>query len=117
MSGSVLAVDDQPAALELVGASRAAAPVGQGGERPPPPSANDASRAVLRGTLRELERRAIVQALEDCEGIRTHAAQLLDIDRSTLRRKVREYELEPSDRAGSRSTSRAECKPSCKRTR
>jgi len=64
---------------------------------PPPPSAYDASRAVPRGTLRELERRAIIQALEDCGGNRTHAAQLLDIDRSTLRRKIREYEIDSSE--------------------
>jgi DNA-binding NtrC family response regulator len=45
-------------------------------------------------TLREMERRAIVQALEDCSGNRTKAAKLLDIDRSTLRRKIQEFELE-----------------------
>ena len=45
-------------------------------------------------TLRELERRAIVQALEDCDGNRTRAAKLLDIDRSTLRRKLAEYEID-----------------------
>ena len=47
--------------------------------------------------MAELERRAIVQALEDCGGNRTHAAQLLDIDRSTLRRKIREYEIDSSE--------------------
>ncbi len=45
-------------------------------------------------TLREMERRAIQQALEDCEGNRTRAAKLLDIDRSTLRRKMHEFELD-----------------------
>jgi DNA-binding NtrC family response regulator len=50
---------------------------------------------VPRGmSLRELERRAIVQALEDCDGNRTRAAQLLEIDRSTLRRKLKEYGIE-----------------------
>ena len=44
--------------------------------------------AVPRGTLRERERRAIVQALEDCGGNRTRAARLLEIDRSTLRRRI-----------------------------
>lgn len=53
------------------------------------------SDAVPRGlSLREIERRAIVQALEDCQGNRTQAAKLLDIDRSTLRRKIQEYEIE-----------------------
>jgi DNA-binding NtrC family response regulator len=50
---------------------------------------------VPRGvSLREVERQAIKQALEDCEGNRTQAAKLLDIDRSTLRRKIAEYELD-----------------------
>ncbi|MCH2187644.1 hypothetical protein MK280_17460 [Myxococcota bacterium] len=35
-----------------------------------------------------------MQALEDCTGNRTRAAKLLDIDRSTLRRKIQEYGLE-----------------------
>lgn len=53
------------------------------------------SDAVPRGlTLREIERRAIIQALEDCQGNRSHAAKLLDIDRSTLRRKMQEYGIE-----------------------
>lgn len=45
-------------------------------------------------SLREVEKQAIMQALEDCDGNRTKAARLLDIDRSTLRRKLHEYELE-----------------------
>ncbi|MEZ4280395.1 MAG: sigma-54 dependent transcriptional regulator [Myxococcota bacterium] len=53
------------------------------------------SDAVPRGlSLREIERRAIVQALEDCQGNRTQAAKVLDIDRSTLRRKIQEYGIE-----------------------
>jgi DNA-binding NtrC family response regulator len=53
------------------------------------------SESVPRGlSLREIERRAIVQALEDCEGNRTQAAKLLDIDRSTLRRKMQEYGID-----------------------
>jgi two-component system response regulator HydG len=62
---------------------------GRGGARGP------ASVAVPRGlSLREIERRAIVQALEDCQGNRTQAAKVLDIDRSTLRRKMQEYGIE-----------------------
>lgn len=44
-------------------------------------------------TLRELERWAIQKALEDCDGNRTRAAKVLDIDRSTLRRKLVEFGL------------------------
>ncbi len=62
----------------------------QGGE----PSI-DVAVGIPRGlSLREVERRAIVQALEDCDGNRTQAAKVLDIDRSTLRRKLQEYDLE-----------------------
>lgn len=53
------------------------------------------SEGVPRGVpLREIERRAIAQALEDCDGNRTKAARLLDIDRSTLRRKIAEYDID-----------------------
>ncbi|MFK7897643.1 MAG: sigma-54-dependent transcriptional regulator [Myxococcota bacterium] len=53
------------------------------------------SAGVPRGmTLREIEQRAIAQALADCDGNRTRAAKLLDIDRSTLRRKIQEYALD-----------------------
>jgi len=64
------------------------------GERPGA-SAPVGSGAVPRGTtLREIERQAIIQALEDCEGNRTRAAKVLDIDRSTLRRKIQEFDLD-----------------------
>jgi DNA-binding NtrC family response regulator len=54
-----------------------------------------AAPTVARGvSLREVERQAIVQALADCDGNRTRAAKLLDIDRSTLRRKIQEFELD-----------------------
>jgi len=60
-----------------------------------PAGAVGSGPAVPRGvSLREVERQAIIQALEDCEGNRTKAARLLDIDRSTLRRKIAEYELD-----------------------
>ncbi len=70
-------------------------------ERPPRVEPADAGAeaaggsAVPRGvSLREVEKQAIRQALEDCDGNRTKAAKLLDIDRSTLRRKIAEYELD-----------------------
>jgi len=45
-------------------------------------------------SLREVERWAIRQALKDCDGNRTRTAELLEIDRSTLRRKMVDYEIE-----------------------
>jgi DNA-binding NtrC family response regulator len=56
------------------------------------PENGDASDA-LRGTLRDVERRAIVQALDDSAWNRSKAARILDIDRSTLRRKMKEYAI------------------------
>jgi len=58
------------------------------------PGGSTARSDVPRGmTLRELERIAIVQALEDSGGNRSQAAKMLDIDRSTLRRKLVEFGL------------------------
>ncbi len=42
-------------------------------------------------TLREIEYWAIQRALQECGGNRTRAAKMLDIDRSTLRRKLAEF--------------------------
>ena len=45
-------------------------------------------------SLREIERRAILAAMERCEGNRSKAARLLEIDRSTLRRKLQEFGID-----------------------
>ena len=58
------------------------------------PGSDGAEGGIPRGvSLKEIERQAIVQAIEDCDGNRTQAAKLLDIDRSTLRRKLAEFDL------------------------
>jgi DNA-binding NtrC family response regulator len=44
--------------------------------------------------LSEVEKRAILQALEYTKGDRVMAAHLLDIGRTTLYRKLKEYQLE-----------------------
>ena len=46
-------------------------------------------------SLREIEKRAILEAIEQCGGNRTRAARVLEIDRSTLRRKLQEFGVEP----------------------
>ncbi|MDD3276676.1 MAG: sigma-54 dependent transcriptional regulator [Kiritimatiellales bacterium] len=51
----------------------------------------DGAVAVESGTLEELEKRAIRQALKEAEGNRTHAAEKLGISRRTLHRKIVEY--------------------------
>jgi transcriptional regulator with PAS, ATPase and Fis domain len=45
-------------------------------------------------TMDELEKLAIVKALDACNGNRTHAAQRLDISVRTLQRKLAQYDLE-----------------------
>jgi len=49
--------------------------------------------------LQELEKRAILEAIQHTRGDRTTAAQLLGIGRTTLYRKMREYNLEIESRA------------------
>jgi DNA-binding NtrC family response regulator len=51
----------------------------------------------LRGTLRDVERRAILQALADHASNRSAAARALGIDRSTLRRKMRDYDIQSEE--------------------
>ncbi len=60
-------------------------PIGEANERP-----------VRRGTLREMEKEAIIAALHRHEGHRTRAAEELGITRRTLLNKVKEYELDTS---------------------
>jgi two-component system response regulator HydG len=61
----------------------------------PEPPADGAAEPLPSGrSLREIERLAIQQVLEECGGNRTRAAKILDIDRSTLRRKLREFGLD-----------------------
>jgi DNA-binding NtrC family response regulator len=45
-------------------------------------------------TLKELERRAILQALEATHGDRLRAAQMLGIGKTTIYRKIKEYSIE-----------------------
>ncbi len=57
--------------------------------------ARAAERQGQRGaSLREIERDAILRTIEDCGGNRSQAASVLGIDRSTLRRKLREFGIE-----------------------
>lgn len=53
-----------------------------------------AALPVGRGTLEELERQAIIQALKNCDSNRTRAAEQLGISRRTLHRKIAEYGFE-----------------------
>jgi DNA-binding NtrC family response regulator len=52
------------------------------------------SNEVSGSSLQEVERRAILQALEDSGGDRLRAAKLLGIGKTTIYRKLKEYGLE-----------------------
>ncbi len=73
---------------------------------PPPflppsgPSSADAVAPVPVVPLAELERQAILRALEFTKGDRMSAANLLGIGRTTLYRKLKEYELGDEQAAG-----------------
>ena len=60
------------------------------------PIGENTERPVRRGTLREMEKEAIIAALHRNEGHRTRAAEELGITRRTLLNKVKEYEIETS---------------------
>jgi DNA-binding NtrC family response regulator len=102
-SGPLLHVSDLPSALQnhliqkksqyLTAAAVSGAPMVEsiGPQADPDPSAAPSFAAVI--PLVELERRAIVNALEYTRGDRAVAAHLLGIGRTTLYRKLKEYKL------------------------
>ena len=52
---------------------------------------NGSLRLSKHGSLAELEKREILRVLKDCKGKRSRAAECLDINRKTLREKIRKY--------------------------
>ncbi len=76
-----------PAASGAAGSSTVAAPAGGDDEAP-------AEGTIPAGmTMDEIERRAILGALEQTGGNRTQAAEMLGIGLRTLQRKLKEYKL------------------------
>jgi DNA-binding NtrC family response regulator len=71
------------------------APVAPNDEPPAPASEPGIPVGV---TMEEIERRAILQALERTEGNRTKAAEMLGIGLRTLQRKLKEYRMTGRDR-------------------
>ncbi len=62
------------------------------------PQANDLWQRIVSG----VERKLISQVYADCDGVKTRAAARLGIDRNTLHKKLRQYDLivddaEPAD--------------------
>ena len=71
-------------------ATTASAPAPQNG-KPASPAGPAGASGNSFSTLAELEKRHIFDALQRCEGNRTHAAKMLDISIRTLRNKLHEY--------------------------
>jgi DNA-binding NtrC family response regulator len=71
---------------------------------------SDPKEEVSTNSLQQLERRAIVEALEQTHGDRLRAAKLLGIGKTTIYRKLKEYGLEeavvPSSASGSEKFAR-----------
>jgi transcriptional regulator with PAS, ATPase and Fis domain len=98
-SGPLLHVPDLPSSVQnhlalkkgqfLVAAASAASAV-----RPNGPAPYSGMQGCPILPLSEVEKRAILQALEYTKGDRVMAAHLLEIGRTTLYRKLKEYQLE-----------------------
>jgi DNA-binding NtrC family response regulator len=101
-SGPVLHSGDLPSALvnsnraEMPAARRLAVAAGVNGHSLVTPSTPEAAHPVVTPVmpLVEMEKRAILQALEYTKGDRLAAAQMLGIGRTTLYRKIKEYNLD-----------------------
>ena len=88
--------DDAPAAGELPASpTAAAADASETAEPPSHPEPPPGSIVLQPGmTLEDIEREAILAALDEVDGSRRHAARLLGIAERTLYRKIRRYGLE-----------------------
>jgi DNA-binding NtrC family response regulator len=79
LGGAVETVPSAPTSLSTPFSQQSSAPVGQGAVVP----------------LDQLEKQAILQAVDACGGNRTQAARLLGISVRTMRNKLREYGVAP----------------------
>jgi DNA-binding NtrC family response regulator len=59
-----------------------------------PPTPPAAPRPPLARSLRELEKQGILAALAATGGNKAQAAAILEIDRSTLYKKLKDYDIE-----------------------
>ena len=90
------AIRDSSAAEELPVDPPATSEDGVASAEPPPEPEPPPDGIVLQPgmTLEDIEREAILAALDEVEGSRRHAARLLGIAERTLYRKIRRYGLE-----------------------
>ena len=87
---------DQPPAPSRAASEDASEPAERPPQPEPPEPAAPPGGIVLQPgmTLEDIERQAILAALEEVDGSRRHAARLLGIAERTLYRKIRRYGLE-----------------------
>ena len=87
-----ISVSDLPGEYRESAGDPAVATGGVGDELPEPPTGTPAGGGAAL-TMGEIERRAILEALEKTGGNRTQAAEQLGIGLRTLQRKLKEYRL------------------------
>jgi DNA-binding NtrC family response regulator len=96
-SGPLLHVSDLPSALQYHLTARRSAQMSVAVSADPGPATMPRMQAISPSgiiPLMEMERRAILHALEYTKGDRVIAAHLLGIGRTTLYRKLKEYRLD-----------------------
>jgi two-component system response regulator AtoC len=69
------------------------APVAVAASAPAPPAPRPSGGADLQGEIRSLERARIIEALDNCAGNQSKAAELLGISRRTLVSRIAEFGL------------------------
>ncbi len=89
----MLGPQDEIRAEDLPEEYRLAVRTARGASRRPPGLARPRRRRREALTMDEIERRAIIQALEKTGGNRTQAAEMLGIGLRTLQRKLKEYRM------------------------
>ena len=90
--GPLLELADLPP--EVLGGNRAPVPTPQIVAATAPIAPSPAAEAGAPIALRDLERNGIIAALQSTGGNKARAAALLQIDRSTLYKKIKDYEIE-----------------------
>jgi transcriptional regulator with GAF, ATPase, and Fis domain len=88
----VLAQATQPSRAKTSPTPPLGSPIAQ--SVPPPAMIDVAPRSQAARSLRELEKEGILAALAATNGNKAQAAAILEIDRSTLYKKLKDYEIE-----------------------
>jgi len=84
--GPIISLNDLPEEVRGRAAGRSASPEPRGD--------GDAGRSPLRKQVNDVERRRLIEALEQADGNKSVAARRLDIPRSTLFSKLKKYGLQ-----------------------